>query len=90
MKLIKTILAAVLPQSAIMHLRAIDHYINGEPELRLLKGLVDSKRQAIDAGANIGTYSYFLRKYASFVHAYEPNPELAARLQAVLPSVRRC
>lgn len=88
MKLIKTLLAALLPQSAVMHLKALDHYMNGEPELRLLKGLVDSKRQAIDAGANIGTYSYYLRRYASCVHAYEPNPELAARLRAVLPDVK--
>ncbi len=88
MKSIKSRLLELLPPSAVMHLRALDHYVNGEPELRLLKALVDPKRDAIDAGANIGTYSYFLQKYAAAVHAYEPNPELAATLRSLMPTVR--
>jgi FkbM family methyltransferase len=87
MKSIKSKLIELLPQSVVMRLRALDHYINGEPELRLLKVLVDPRRKAIDAGANIGTYSYFLRKYATAVYAYEPNPELAATLRAAMPKV---
>ena len=87
MKSIRSKLAELLPRSMVMHLRALDHYVNGEPELRLLKVLVDPRRKAIDAGANIGTYSYFLRKYAAGVWAYEPNPKLAAMLKAVMPTV---
>ena len=88
MKSLKSKIAALLPPDIVMHLQAVDHYINGEPEIRLLNGLVDPKRQAVDAGANIGTYSYFLRKYASEVIAYEPNPMLAARLKSVLPMIK--
>ena len=66
---LKSKIVALLPPVAVMHLRALDHYIYGEQELRLLKGLVDPNRLAIDAGANIGTYSYFLRKYAVAVYA---------------------
>ena len=85
---LKSKIVALLPPVAVMHLRALDHYINGEQELRLLKGLVDPNRLAIDAGANIGTYSYFLRKYTVDVYAYEPNPELAARLRALMPTLK--
>jgi FkbM family methyltransferase len=46
-----------------------------------------SGRVAVDAGANIGTYSYFFRKYASRVVAYEPNPGLASRLRRVMPDI---
>src|SRR5687768_6475036 len=81
-------IVALLPPVAVLHLRALDHYINGEKELRLLRGLVDPNRLAIDAGANIGTYSYFLSKYAVEVYAYEPNPELAARLRALMPILK--
>jgi FkbM family methyltransferase len=88
MNSLKSKLISLLPSAAVMHLRALDHYINGEQELRILRGLVDQKRQAIDAGANIGTYSYFLRKYAAEVYAYEPNPELAARLRLVMPNIK--
>jgi FkbM family methyltransferase len=77
-----------LPASAIMSLRAYDHYFSGEPELRLLKQLCPAGCVAVDAGANIGVYSYFLRKIAATVYAYEPNPELAAQLNRSLPGVR--
>ncbi|MDG0854054.1 FkbM family methyltransferase [Roseateles puraquae] len=88
MKSIKHKLLDHLAPSTVMHLKALDHYFNGEPELRLLKTLVDPKRPAIDAGANIGTYSYFLRKYAAEVFAYEPNPDLAAALRQAMPTVK--
>jgi len=87
MPALKAMVAALLPAPLVMHLRALDHYLNGEAELRLLKRLVDSRRKAIDAGANIGTYCYFLRRHASAVHAYEPNPDLACRLRALMPDV---
>lgn len=85
---IKFKIASLMPPKTVMHLQALDHYINGEQEIRLLKGLIDRRRRAIDAGANIGTYSYFLRKYALEVYAYEPNPDLAERLKILLPDVR--
>ena len=84
---IKARIAKLLPDTLLLHLQALDHYLNGEPELRLLKHLVDRRKSAIDAGASIGMYSYFLRRYAKAVRAYEPNPDLAARLRRLLPDV---
>jgi FkbM family methyltransferase len=83
----KSLASALLPESALMHLRAADHYFNGEEELRLIPKICPRGKEAIDAGANIGTYSYFLRKYASRVHAFEPNPNLAKRLTKLMPDV---
>ena len=83
----KELLEAALPEALLTHLHAWDHYLNGEPEVRLVAQLCDRDRDAIDAGANIGTYSYFFRRHARRVVAYEPNPGLAARLRRRLPDV---
>jgi protein-L-isoaspartate O-methyltransferase len=53
------------------------NYRNGEPEIKLLKSLVDPKKNSIDIGANKGVYTYFLSRLSHHVFAYEPNPELA-------------
>jgi len=74
-----------LPEPLIARLQAVDHWFNGEPELRLVKRLCSRTRTAVDVGANIGTYTFFLRRYARRVVAYEPNPQLAARLARLYP-----
>ena len=71
-----------------MHIQALDHYLNGEDEIRLVGVLCSLNKDAIDAGANIGTYSYFLRKKSRHVYAYEPNPGLSSRLERLLPDVK--
>jgi FkbM family methyltransferase len=88
MRWVKSVARTVLSERALMHLQAIDHYWNGEPEIRIVPALCEPGRDAVDAGANIGTYSYFFRRYARRVHAYEPNPRLALRLGKLLPDVR--
>ena len=88
MSSLKTFVKSALPEALLMRMQAVDHYLNGEPELRLVSRLSRKDRDAIDAGANIGTYSYFLRRHARRVIAYEPNPGLAARLQRLLPDVQ--
>lgn len=77
----------MLPDRLRIRLHALDHWLTGEPELRMLRHVVLRGRSALDIGANIGTYSYMLRRYATAVHAYEPNPELARRLKRSLPDV---
>lgn len=84
---LRAMLKKLLPQSLLMHLQAFDHYFNGEIEIKLLDQLCDPTRMAIDAGANIGTYTYFLRKHAKKITAYEPNPILSARLQDLYPDI---
>lgn len=52
-----------------------------EPELHILPFLVDPERVSVDAGANRGSYTYFLSKYTKHVYAYEPNPAMRGLLQ---------
>ncbi|TVP62268.1 MAG: FkbM family methyltransferase [Nodularia sp. (in: Bacteria)] len=73
----KELVRKILPPSAIIHLMAAMNYRNGEPELKLLKSLVDPNKNSIDIGANKGIYTYFLSRISHHVFAYEPNPELA-------------
>ena len=87
MQIIKEFIGRVLPEGLLAHLRAADHYLNGEPELRLLRHLCDKSKISLDIGANIGTYTYFMRRYSRAVYAYEPNPDLAQRLQRLFPGV---
>jgi FkbM family methyltransferase len=68
--------------------RAWRHYIRAnhyaEPELRLLRALVDPARDAIDVGANKGVYTYFLSRLAKQVYAYEANPRFIPILESVV------
>jgi FkbM family methyltransferase len=84
----KAVLRAVLPEAVLFRLSAFDHYFGGERELRLLKLLCNPKKEALDIGANVGSYTYFMRWYARHVTAYEPNPQLAERLSRILPDVK--
>jgi FkbM family methyltransferase len=56
-----------------------------EPELRHLRELVRPARSAVDVGASLGTWSWWLARSVPFVHAFEPNAEVAAALARVLP-----
>ena len=66
----------------MIRLRAMRFLKIGEPEIKWLDRLVDSNKAALDIGANLGVYTYFLRKFAQEVHAFEPNPDLQRNLQA--------
>jgi FkbM family methyltransferase len=70
-----------------MHIQAVDHYLNGEPEIRLLRYLCDKSKISLDIGANIGVYTYFMRHHSRATYAYEPNPELAQRLKVLFRDV---
>ena len=48
-----------------------------ETELWLLPYLVDKNKDAVDAGANTGLYTYFLSNLAKNVYAFEPHKNLA-------------
>lgn len=52
----------------------------GDPEVRLLPGLVGEGRRALDIGANRGVFAYWLSKCCRAVEAFEPNPALAQAL----------
>jgi|tagenome__1003787_1003787.scaffolds.fasta_scaffold20922196_3 FkbM family methyltransferase len=49
----------------------------GEPELRLIRHLVDPGTTAIDIGCSIGIYAAEMARYAGKVIALEANPQVA-------------
>jgi FkbM family methyltransferase len=53
----------------------------GEVELHLLEFLCRRDADAIDVGANDGSYVHYMRRYARNVIAYEPMPLLADSLR---------
>ncbi len=83
----RDIAESLLPAGLLVRLSAIDHYLRGEPEIRLLRRLCEGKDVVVDVGANIGTYTFFMSRYAKRTIAYEPNPGLAARLANLFPDV---
>lgn len=88
--MLKATLKAVLPDPLMFRLSAAQCFWR-EAELRLVRWMCDADRTALDIGANIGSYTYFMRRYARHVYAYEPIPELAERLAQLLPDVTvRC
>jgi FkbM family methyltransferase len=59
----------------------------GEPEIRLLRYLVDPRRTAIDIGAAEGIYAFFLQRLAQHCIAFEPNPSSHLGLKRALPEI---
>jgi len=55
-----------------------------ERELWLVSFLCDKEKTAIDIGANMGAYSYYMRKFSRHVIAFEPNSELWSDLHRLL------
>jgi FkbM family methyltransferase len=67
---------ALVPPSLYIRYKAWKEWRRGEPEFRLLPFLVDRRRNAVDVGANKGTYTYALARLAKHVWAFEPNPKM--------------
>jgi FkbM family methyltransferase len=60
---------------------------SSEPEIRLLKYLVDPRRVAVDIGAADGIYALHLGRLAHHCIAFEPNPYSYSQLKRVLPEI---
>ena len=67
---------AVTPLKLYAAYRAKRDLNRYEPELHVLPFLVDPERASVDAGANRGSYTYFLSRLTKHVYAYEPNPAM--------------
>ena len=48
----------------------------GEKEIKIIPNLLVNCNRAIDIGANVGVWSYWLSKYAKQVESFEPNPKI--------------
>jgi FkbM family methyltransferase len=74
-------LRSLCPQ-AVLNWREARYYARyGEVELHLLEFLCHRDRDAIDVGANDGSYVHYLRRYVRRVIAFEPMPALAHMLR---------
>ncbi len=72
---------AVTPLKLYAAYRARRNLRRYEPELHILPFLVDPDRVSVDAGANRGSYTYFLSRLTKHVYAYEPNPAMRQLLE---------
>ena len=62
-----------VPPTLLKHQIAFRNWRRGEIEIRHLGELVDRNRAAIDVGAYLGAYTYFLAKLTTHVFAFEPQ-----------------
>lgn len=78
-------LRSFLPQSLLNWREARFYGRYGEVELHLLEFLCRRDADAIDVGANDGSYVHYLRRHARKVIAFEPMPGLARALRDKFP-----
>jgi FkbM family methyltransferase len=78
-------LRAFCPQPLLNWREARFYGRYGEVELHLLEYLCRRDADAIDVGANDGSYVHYMRRWARHVCAYEPMPSLAATLREKFP-----
>ncbi len=75
-------LRSLCPQALLNWREARFYGRYGEVELHLLEFLCQRDKDAIDVGANDGSYVHYLRRHARKVIAFEPMPSLADALRA--------
>ena len=73
-----------VPFRGYYRLRAYKYMLWKNPEMGLLKFLVDPAKDSLDIGANLGLFTYFLARYARHVYAFEPNPYPLRILRSVI------
>jgi FkbM family methyltransferase len=73
------------PQSVLNWREARFYGRYGEVELHLLEFLCRQDEDAIDIGANDGSYVHYLRRHTRRVVAFEPMPTLARALRRKFP-----
>jgi FkbM family methyltransferase len=78
-------LRALCPQPLLNWREARFYGRYGEVELHLLEFLCRPTADAIDVGANDGSYVHYMRRHARHVVAYEPMPTLANALRRKFP-----
>ena len=81
----RVIAKKLLPMPLLARMVFLRQYlIFGEWELRQLSRLASDPGLTIDVGANIGLYSYALKRMGREVVSFEPDPEYKQRLLALL------
>src|SRR5215211_1364266 len=78
-------LRSLCPQALLNWREARFYGRYGEVELHLLEFLSSRDKDAIDVGANDGSYVHYLRRHARRVIAFEPMPILAHAMHTKFP-----
>ena len=73
----------VVPDWLRIRERAWRERRKGEKEIKLIPKLLSNCNRAIDIGANVGVWSYWLSKYAKKVESFEPNPKIFNALKNI-------
>jgi FkbM family methyltransferase len=85
LKEVRHTLRSFCPQAVLNWREARFYGRHGEVELHLLEFLCRRDQDAIDVGANDGSYVHYLRRHARRVVAFEPMPMLARALRRKFP-----
>lgn len=73
-----------MPFRAYYRFRAYKYMWRRDPEMGLLKFLIDPARISLDVGANLGLFTYFMARFSPRVIAFEPNPNPLRVLRSVV------
>ena len=85
LKEVRRTLRSACPQALLNWREARFYGRYGEVELHLLEFLCRRDQDALDVGANDGSYVHYLRRHARRVIAFEPIPALARALRRKFP-----
>ncbi|MDC1366187.1 FkbM family methyltransferase [Pelagibacterales bacterium] len=83
-KLKQNIKYKYLPFKLYHRIRCYKYAKYRNPELKLIKSLVNKDRDSIDIGANLGLFTYFMSRASKHVFAFEPNPYPLANLKSLV------
>jgi hypothetical protein len=77
------------PGAVGAYYNAYKSYRWGDPYIHLIASLADRSQVAVDVGAHLGDYTFFMRRHAAGCIAFECNPALVAHLRRRLgnPSI---
>ena len=65
----------LIPNKLYIRRLVLKEWVKGRKDIKILKYLINKKKNSIDIGAYKGVYSFLLAKYSKKVYAFEPNPK---------------
>ena len=65
----------LIPSKLYIRRLVLKEWVKGRKDIKILKYLINKKKNSIDIGAYKGVYSFLLAKYSKKVYAFEPNPK---------------
>ena len=65
----------LIPSKLYIRRLVLKEWVKGRKDIKILKYLINKKKNSIDIGAYKGVYTFLLAKYSKKVYAFEPNPK---------------